>query len=202
MRAQVRCLFALSAAAGVILAAGCGGRILSPVGGTWTYTQPASGVLPPMKITVDLEDDGNVDQTLTFGAPISGAMHVSGLSWSVSSNTMTISGTPSCSGGFTAGAGSPRLTQAFLTIFSNHVCSSPRLPVSSALDPNAAPIPNGFATMVVGTACNYTLSNDDDTLTLEHCEESLATAEGSDIYPGVSSSGPRSEYVDYTLHAN
>jgi hypothetical protein len=195
-----------SAVACSLVTAGCGGKVLAPVGGTWTYSEPACGLTPLLKIAVDLEDDGSVEETLTFGAPITGAMHVSGLSWNASSNTMTISGTPSCSGGFTAPNGSsppdvPSYKPFVTRLTPNLMCGSPILFISSELDPNAACQP--MPTMVLGSACSFSLSNDGNILTLGHCEESIPpTGGGSNVYPGLPEGGPRTEYVDYMLHAD
>jgi len=192
MSVPTRTFFALSAAATVLLLAGCGGKVVTSLGGTtWTYAQSVCGY-PPSKITVDFEEDGRVDETLTFSTPISGAMHMSGLSWSVSSNSMNISGTPTCSGGFTEGVDTP-----YLGSLNTHACSSPRLPIGCGLDPNAAGVPGGMATQVVGVGCDYTLSSNGAVLTLQHCEESPPTSPAP-LYPGAELPGG---YFDYTLHA-
>jgi hypothetical protein len=180
----------LGLALGVALVAGCGNEIITPVGGTWEYDdgQPA-----PLTIKVALNADGSVVETLTPSSPLTGSITVTGLTWSVSESTLSITGSPSCSGGFMdAGESRTAYLSGLARISAGDVCMYPLIPLNSALDPNSAPIPNGEKLQVVGTGCTYALSDDGSTLDLNGCV--LPPEHFTTPAPRFSST------VDFTLH--
>jgi hypothetical protein len=183
------CALLSGLAVGIALTAGCGSEIITPVGasvaGTWEYDE---GGPAPLKIKVSFNADGSVDETVTPGSPLSGAVTVTGLTWTASSGTLSIAGTPSCAGGFT-GSGYLGL---LARISASELCMHPLMPLNQTLDPNSAPIPNGESLQVVGTGCSYRLSNDGSTLELGNCH-----------LPPITWTSPAPQlpgYVDFTLH--
>ena len=166
----------------LLISAGCGGRELAgPLVGTWTYSSTYGDV---RTIAVTFNADGTAVEVLTLGpvdlnpgAGCSGTPTLSGYTWTSDSATLTISGSPTCSGSIT--------------------CREPMscaFPIYQVMAPGLDPA-DGPVTQVAG-ACQYTLSSDSKTLTLDHCTQTITLPP----YPvPVPAAPPTDQLASYTL---
>jgi hypothetical protein len=153
----------LTVVTALLICAGCGGRELEsgPLLGTWTYSATSGDI---RAIAVTFNGDGTAEEVLTLGNPhspdtCSGAPRLSGYSWTATATALTLTGSPTCSGTITCTVG--RIPDG--------ACTFPMYELLGAgLDPNAAVV----VTQVAG-ACQYTLSSDGKTLTLDHCTQTI-----------------------------
>jgi hypothetical protein len=148
----------------VVSTASCGGHeVVSALAGTWTYTPAKGGA---QSITVTLNADGTAEEVAVlgkvhgtyFGEPMgdSGTLTTTGLTWNSTASTLTLGGSPVCSGTYSIGGRTPR------------GCAYP-LELPDLDDPSGG----GYVTTVFG-ACDASLSADGATLTLAHCQPTLA----------------------------
>jgi hypothetical protein len=131
--------------------AGCGGSTsgnASSLDGTWTY-KPASAEVASIGFTFN--GDGTASETITAAGACSGTVTISGYLWSSTSSSFSISGTTACAGTFTCTIGGVSATESCTTIQSD---------------------------VTLGGTCNYILSNDSNTLTLNQCTKSTAVPDG------------------------
>jgi hypothetical protein len=133
--------------------AGCGGSTsgnASSLDGTWAY-KPAIAEVSSIDFTFN--GGGTASEALTATGACSGTVTISGYLWSSTSSTVSISGTPACAGTFTCTIGSASVTESCTTIQADATLS--------------------------GT-CNYVLSNDNNTLTVNQCSKSTAVPDGGE----------------------
>jgi hypothetical protein len=148
---MVRELFGVVALVVFPVMTGCGGSTsgsASSLDGTWTYKPAATEVA---SIGFTFNADGTASETLTAAGTCSGTVTISGYLWSSTSSSVSISGTTACAGTFSCTIGKAIETEPCATI-------------------------QGDATL--GGTCNYILSNDGNTLTLNECTKSTAVPDG------------------------
>jgi hypothetical protein len=112
------------------------GPATNPLDGTWLYTDRVGDESFTARIT--FQSDGALTESVEV-SDCTGVDTVSGLSWTSTSTTLTVTGTESCTGELTCGT-------------STAGCST-LSPMGPATD----------------TTCDYVVSNDGDTLTLSDC---------------------------------
>jgi len=175
----------------LLLLGSCGGRELAgPLVGTWTYSATsASSTVPSIAVTFNA--DGTAEEVLSIVDPCSGRPTLSGYSWTATSTELTIAGSPTCSGTL----GCPADSKVLRLPISNE-CSFPvyqLLLANRGLDPNSSPADG--VTQVAG-ACQYTLSSDGKTLTLDHCTQTITLPPYPAYHPDAL---PADQLASYTL---
>jgi hypothetical protein len=184
----MRCVL-LALATVLILSAGCGGRaVAGPLVGTWTYTAKVGYV---RTIAVRFNADGTADEVLTLGDPgvassdtCSGTPTLSGYSWTATATELTLTGSPTCSGAITCLPGWAGL---------NGPCTFPMYSLMLSGGPNG----EDAATQVAG-ACQYTLSDDGKTLTLDQCTQTVELPPPPVQTPAIVGD-PTDQLASYTL---
>jgi hypothetical protein len=162
---------AIALVVSLLISAGCGGRVIEgPLLGTWTYRSTDELV---RTIAVTFNAAGTAAEVLTLGNPssyptetCSGTPTLSGYSWTATSTTLTISGSPTCLGTIACSDCSAAGT------FDCNQCAFPMYQFMVVGDDPDLP-PNSAVTQVAG-ACQYTLSSDNKTLTLDQCTQTIA----------------------------
>jgi hypothetical protein len=148
-------------------ATSCGGSTTTtganPLDGTWTYaihrtvgTLTVSGTLD-----VTLSSDGTEEETLTPTGICSGTVKFTGVHWTSTATTVSLSGSPTCTGTFT--------------------CT---LPIVGAQTESCTTL---LSYSLAGT-CEYALSSNDDSLVLNQCTKSTTPDGGQGTGSGASTS--------------
>ena len=80
-----------------VVAMGCGSSSSNPLAGTWDTSAKttAGATTTTTKIPADLESDGSLTLSVTVSS-CTGSENISGYSWTSKGNTVTFSGTPTC----------------------------------------------------------------------------------------------------------
>jgi hypothetical protein len=110
------------------------------IDGTWVYTENTDGLTVSAVMTFG--SDGTLDETATVSS-CKGTLTTTGITWTSTATTISATGTPSCTGS--------------LTCTVDGFTSSSNCGASTSMSG------------ITGSTCNYTLSNDDNTLTLSGC---------------------------------
>jgi hypothetical protein len=146
-----------SAMALVALAAvgvGCG---TDPVQATWTYSLPIGGGTT-ISGDVTFQASGDLSATTTTTG-CTGTESILGLAWSDTPTVLTVTGSEACTGSVTCPATEPAMTAAYVTLVLPgwmQVCQTGAI----------------GATNAIASECNYSLSDDNDSLLVTDCSSS------------------------------